>query len=230
MSAPLTKFRTQAFDPHQMPSYSLIYSINGVIIKITLTLRDFDKLRKTPLRDYYDDNATGGRSRVGLLRRRRRGEEEGRRRTTTIPSSTLRSSMSKTMSNAKSPRGNRRCRRRRRRRRCRRRRRRRLRRLRSTTPTRAPTPSRRRRSRGAGCDRCEWERRQEGKDGEFFYYDYVSPIYIYIYLDLTLIHSRCHLRQHSLPIHRPYLNFLPRHQCQCPHRHFDLGMRWGMDG
>ena len=31
MSAPLTKFRTQAFDPHQMPSYSLIYSINGVI-------------------------------------------------------------------------------------------------------------------------------------------------------------------------------------------------------
>ena len=53
------------------------------------------------------------------------------------------------------------------------------------------------------------------------------PLFIYIYLDLTLIHSRCHLRQHSLPIHRPYLNFLPRHQC--PHLHFDLGMRWGMD-
>ena len=80
MSAPLTKFRTQAFDPHQMPSYSLIYSINGVIIKITLTLRDFDKLRKTPLRDYYDDNATGGRSRVGSTKttamRGGGGEEE----------------------------------------------------------------------------------------------------------------------------------------------------------
>jgi hypothetical protein len=38
------------------------------------------------------------------------------------------------------------------------------------------------------------------------------PLFIYIYLDLTLIHSRCDLRQHSLPIHRPYLNFLPRHQ------------------
>ena len=55
----------------------------------------------------------------------------------------------------------------------------------------------------------------------------IYPLFIYIYLDLTLIHSHCHLRQHSLPIHRPYLNFLPRHQC--PHRHFDLGMRWGMD-
>ena len=52
------------------------------------------------------------------------------------------------------------------------------------------------------------------------------PLFIYIYLDLTLIHSRCDLRQHSIPIHRPYLNFLPRHQC--PHRHFDLGMRWGI--
>jgi hypothetical protein len=25
-----------------------------------IEIRDFDKLRKTPLRDYYDDNATGG--------------------------------------------------------------------------------------------------------------------------------------------------------------------------
>jgi Na+-driven multidrug efflux pump len=45
-----------------------------------IEMRDFDKLRKTPLRDYYDDNATGGRSRVGSTKttamRGGGGEEE----------------------------------------------------------------------------------------------------------------------------------------------------------
>ena len=30
-----------------------------------IEMRDFNKLRKTPLRDYYNNNAMGGRSRVG---------------------------------------------------------------------------------------------------------------------------------------------------------------------
>ena len=45
-----------------------------------IEMRDFDKLRKRPLRDYYDDNATGGISRVGSTKttatRGGGGEEE----------------------------------------------------------------------------------------------------------------------------------------------------------